>query len=110
MEWSYSAGIRAPSISELRNLSDHVRVAPKLKTGRACTFEKLDSLAIGLRKIVGDKIVTDNLIGMAENESDIDKKFVLLELAINSSSKWKKEKAIEGMLRILNAENKPVLK
>ena len=106
VEWASAAEIRIPSISELRNLVTHAKVAPTLKTGRACTFEKLNQLAIGLRKLVGDKLVTQRLLEYAEKEVNIDKKIVLLELAINSSSKWKKERAIDGMIKLLRYENK----
>lgn len=105
VEWATSSGVPQPRIAELRNLSKLVKVLPDHRTGRACSFEKLNSLLIGLRKILGDKYIVDELKKKAETETDIDTQLMYYELIMNSSSPKKKLRTIEGIKRVLDDQD-----
>ena len=101
-DWAVRSNIRRPTISELRRIARN----PNMKTGRACTIEKVTSLYNGLIKLLGGEALRKHIERCIEKEPDQTTRITLLALATSDADQEGKDLIEQTMKMVLKAKSK----
>lgn len=107
-DWTDASGVRWTTLSELRKISKTQKTDPDMKTGRACTIEKVMCLIGGLIKLKGEDAVKRELSKLIASEKDPDVRILLKALIIvksdSSEAKVNAETMLDMVIKSLNGK------
>jgi hypothetical protein len=93
--WANAAGIRRPTISELRRMVRN----PHTSFGRSCTIDKINSLFTGLYKLLGEAVMRKELLRHINDETDQDVRFLLYSLLLKDATQEARD-AVESTMQL----------
>jgi len=99
VDWAEAAGIRRPTISELRRLrKTNVKGDKEMKLHRVCSLAKMIKLYTGLSIILGNGPLNEEFKKVINDETDQYMRLQMLILMLKNEKKEKQDQA-EKMLR-----------
>ena len=93
--WANAAGIRRPTISELRRMVRN----PHTSFGRSCTIDKINSLFTGLYKLLREAVMRKELLRHINDETDQDVRFLLYSLLLKDATQEARD-AVESTMQL----------
>lgn len=97
-DWTDASGLRWTTLAELRKLSREMKSNPEIRTGRACTVDKIIRLFNGLFILKGGDVVKKELEMCAAEESDQDVRLILKMLLITRQANQEEKNNAETMI------------
>jgi len=88
----------ASRISELRLIADMTRMGSDEKTGRAFSVQKCTELLSGLKKLLGEEIVSKELKNLLAKAKNSTERMILMVLAIPEEEKDRIETIIKAVV------------
>lgn len=97
VEWANAAKVAQPRITELRNAYKLYKINAPVSAGKSCSFGRILELLIGLRAILGNKKVDEELLKEARAEKDKAKRLMLMSMVVTTAAEHHQDTVIEKL-------------